>query len=174
MKLCEFPANLKWRLLYRATRDSFKAGAFYDKCRNIPNTLTVIKSTSGNIFGGFTEQIWDITKYEICDPNAFIFSLINKEDNPFKQMVTHKHAALKPLIYCGPSFGPDIAISDESNTEDSHSDFGYRYQHPDYVCRTERAETILAGSMHFKTIEIEVYANNMSTCTNRSSFNCFD
>ena len=36
-------------------------------------------------------------------------------------------------------------------------DFGYSYQHPDYVIDTSKAENNLAGSYEFKSIEIEVF-----------------
>jgi hypothetical protein len=43
------------------------------------NTLRVIKSENGNIFGGYTTKAWDSNWESVTDPNAFIFSLINKE-----------------------------------------------------------------------------------------------
>jgi len=49
--------------------------------------FTIIKSINGNIFGGLVEKAWDSTdKY--VDPKAFIFSLVNKENKPFKFMST--------------------------------------------------------------------------------------
>ena len=46
-----------WRLLYRASRDGFKAESFHLKCDYKGPTVTVVKS--GNfIFGGFTEAAW--------------------------------------------------------------------------------------------------------------------
>ena len=51
VNLCEFPQDQKWELKYRASRDGFKGTDFHAKCNGIPNTLTVIKSTNGNIRG---------------------------------------------------------------------------------------------------------------------------
>ncbi len=56
LTLCEFPLNQKWTLIYRASRDGFEASQFNTQCDNKPNTLILIKSTNGNIFGGYTEQ----------------------------------------------------------------------------------------------------------------------
>ncbi len=58
LTLCEFPLNQKWTLIYRASRDGFKASQFHAKCDNKPNTLIIIKSTKNNVFGGYTEQSW--------------------------------------------------------------------------------------------------------------------
>jgi len=81
LELCEFPQDQKWELKYRASRDGFKASDFHSKCGGIPNTLIVIKAKSGNIFGGFTEEGFDVS---VVDLITFIFSLVNKENNPFK------------------------------------------------------------------------------------------
>ena len=43
--------------------------------------MIVIKAKSGNIFGGFTEEGFDVS---VVDLITFIFSLVNKENNPFK------------------------------------------------------------------------------------------
>jgi hypothetical protein len=73
--------------------------------------------------------------------------------------------------YCGPEFGPcfgvdddgiiDICIHSDSNiNKESNCDFGYSYQHPDYLKDTDKAKKILAGSFYFETVEIEVYAQS--------------
>jgi hypothetical protein len=125
------------------------------------NTLTIIKSTNGYIFGGFTKLAWDSTGNGYVDSKAFIFSLVNKENNPFKVMCTNGSGA----IYCNSTYGPtfgtgafDIYISSGSNAnQTSYSNFGHTYKHADYQCGTEKAKSILAGSYHFKTLEIEVF-----------------
>jgi hypothetical protein len=55
MTLCEFPVDQKWRLIYKGSEDGFKASDFHSKCDNKPNTLVVIKSSNGNVFGGYTD-----------------------------------------------------------------------------------------------------------------------
>jgi hypothetical protein len=46
-------------LLWRGSRDGFKAKQFHHRCDGNPNTLTVILDTNGKIFGGFTPVEWD-------------------------------------------------------------------------------------------------------------------
>ena len=140
-ELCGLPSIKKWKLQYRATRDGFSAQNFHTKCDGIANTLTVIKSSNENIFGGFTEKAWDSSCHYVEDPKAFIFSLVNKENKPFKIMCTNGVDA----IYCHSSYGPtfgnphDICISN-------------------YQMYTEKAGSILAGSYNFLTLEVEVYS----------------
>jgi hypothetical protein len=58
----------------------------------------------------------------------------------------------------GPTFGRDIYISSGSNSnQTSYSNFGYDYKHPDYQNGTAKANSILAGSYNFQTLEIEVF-----------------
>jgi hypothetical protein len=161
--LCEFPKDQKWELKYRASRDGFKGTDFHAKCDGVPNTLSVIKSTHGNIFGGLTEKPWTSHYCVVSDPKAYIFSLINQENKPFKSVCSNR-GAIRCRQNFGPTFGDedadkkDIWITSESNSnEDSSSNFGSRFEHPDYVKGTKRANTILAGSNKFRTLEIEVF-----------------
>ena len=165
-KLCKLPVGQKWELKYRASRDGFKATDFHSHCDGIAKTLTIIKAKSGNIFGGFTEQEWHSSREDVTDPKAFIFSLINKEEKPFKvQCSNGGKEALRCRSDLGPCFGAngeyirDICIRTDSNiNKKSYCDFGYSYKHPDYLRDTDKAENILAGSYNFETLEIEVYA----------------
>jgi hypothetical protein len=168
VNLCKFPVGQKWVLKYRASRDGSKATDFHTKCDRIGNTLTVIKAKSGNIFGGFTEQEWHSRGEFVTDPNAFIFSLVNKEENPFKVLCSNGG---KLAIACDSKFGPcfggednhvqDICIKTDSNfNNDNFSDFGYSFKHPDYLKGTFKAKNILAGSYKFETLEIEVFAKS--------------
>jgi hypothetical protein len=85
IKLCGFSSKDKWTLLYRGTRDGFEANDFHSKCDDHPNTLTIIKASgSSYIFGGFTSVHWDRTSDYKSDPNAFLFSLTNRDNQPCK------------------------------------------------------------------------------------------
>ena len=48
----------EWHLLFRASRDGFRASTFHSKCDNEGPTVTIVKS-GGNIFGGFTKRAWE-------------------------------------------------------------------------------------------------------------------
>jgi len=135
MSLCEFPVRQKRDLIYRASQDGFEASKFHTNCDKKTNTLTVIKSTNGNIFGGYTEQTWNHTGDYKADPNSFIFSLINMLNEPIKMKCSQNHG-----IYCNSSYGPtfggghDLHIADRSNTNtSSYSNLGHSYSHPDWI-----------------------------------------
>jgi len=159
--LCEFSPNDKWSLLYRGTWDGFESRDFHSRCDGHSNTLTIVKAKGSEFtFGGFTTATWNSSDGWISDPNAFIFSLTNKDNTPVKMNIdpnSHKYA-----ICChsrhGPKFGEDITIANNANTTiESWSNLGSDYKHPQYAFETIEAQTFLAGSYEFQLDEIEVY-----------------
>jgi len=161
--LCEFSPNDKWSLLYRGTRDGFGTNDFHSKCNGKSNTLTIFKAKeSGFIFGGFTSVSWESSAIDKSksDPNAFLFSLTNKDNRPLKMNIdpNKQRYAINCDSKYGPSFGGDICIVNNANTTmDSYSDLGCYYKHPQYEYWTNEARTFLAGSFYFQLDEIEVY-----------------
>ena len=163
-----------WSLLYQGSRDGFRASDFHSHCNGKPNTLTIVKSTKGNIFGGFTSAHWKSSatassfendkksfgSFEY-DYSAFIYSLVNKENRPliFEHSSNNEHSICSNDDL-GPAFGlgMDFAINDRSNLNKfSYSCLGVTYTHPEYPLYSEKAETILAGSSYFQVQEIEVF-----------------
>ena len=151
----------KWSLLYRGTRDGFKASDFHSHCGVKPNILIIVQSTNGNILGGFTSIQWTSCGLWQFDKSAFIYSLVNKENRPllFEHASTNKKSIFS-RDFLGPLFGSgyDLFISDSSNTNtNSYSNLGQTYTHPEYPLGSEKAKTILAGSHTFQVEEIEVF-----------------
>lgn len=121
--------------------------------------MTVVQSTNGNVFGGFTTKLWNSGGW-FEDTRAFIFSLVNNENKPFRRGNCYKgYFAIWGSPQNGPCFGNgDICIASGSNVnEDSFSNFGMSYKHKSYKYGTERARSIIAGSNFFRTKEIEVF-----------------
>ncbi len=95
---------------------------------------------SSYVFGGFTTVDWDCSGDYKSDPNAFIFSLTNKDKRPIKiKMNPNKHQS---AIHCHSSIGPTL---------------GNTYSQPQYAYITNEAQKFLAGSQEFQLDEIEVY-----------------
>jgi hypothetical protein len=149
-----------WSLIYKGSCDGFRAYDFHFRCDNKPKTITIVKSTSGNIFGGYSSAQWNPTGSWEYDKSAFIFSLLNKENRPliFEHSSSGVYSIGSFRIF-GPIFGDgnDIFISDSSNTNmSSQSNLGATYTHPDYPFGCERTRKILAGTRYFQVQEIEV------------------
>jgi hypothetical protein len=157
IKLCEFTSKDKWTLLYRGTRDGFGANNFHSKCDGKNNTLVILKALGTSfLFGGFVSINWDSTSGYKYDPNAFLFSLTNKDNQPCKiRQINTMHS-----IYCASGYGPtfgggfDLHVCNAANTTPgSYSNVGNAYQHP----QPNQGQSYLAGSNHFQLSEIEVY-----------------
>jgi hypothetical protein len=172
IRLCEFSSDAnKWSLLYRGTRDGFGAKDFHTKCDGKSSTLTIIKAKHSDfIFGGYTEAQWQSREAEKSDPNAFTFSLINKENEPCKMNVSDPNKAIYCISRHGPIFGGsivnegekwlrgDIRVANNGNVNtDSVSFLGDVYKHPSYLYGTKEAASFLAGTYKFQIEEIEVY-----------------
>lgn len=164
INLCAFPKNLEWTLIYQGSRDGFTSNDFHSHCDGISTTLIVIKSGCGNVFGGYTEARWDKSFESKCDPNAFVFSLVNRDGKPIKMKVDQTKE--KYAIRCNPHYGPifgsgignDIAICSEGNlAADNYSNLGVCFRHPLYRCGTNDAKSFLGGSFMFRIVEIEVF-----------------
>jgi len=147
----------------KGSRDGFGVDDFHIKCDKKPNTLVIIKSEHGNIFGGYTEQDWTPTEGFKRDEKSFIFSLINKDNKPLKLKCQNYYLD----IYCGSDYGPTfgkgpgfrIAINSDVNSHicsllGSTSNV---YRHPHYADLSPEAKSFLAFSENFKVLDIEVY-----------------
>jgi len=157
IKLCEFSPKDKWTLLYRGTRDGFGAANFHSNCDRHKNTLTILKAKgSSYIFGGFTSIHWDSSLQFKSDPNAFLFSLTNKNNQPCKIRQINTNKSIFFHSGCGPTFGGDndLHICNSANTTvGSYSILGHTYEHP----QPSQGDSYLAGTNPFQLSEIEIY-----------------
>ena len=68
-------------LLFRSTRDGATAASFHAHCDFKGLTLTLIKDTDGNVFGGYTSTSWESGRGNglryITDAAAFLVSIVN-------------------------------------------------------------------------------------------------
>ena len=143
--------NIKMTLLYRLTSDGDSASTFHSKCNNKGYTLSLIRSTKGFRFGGFTTQSWSSSGSYINDVNAFLFSLDFKECYFTYEGLN----AIYDYSSYGPTFGSghDLCIANQcTQNNSSYCNFPYSYGGGIVGNR------ILTGGYYcFKVQEIEVY-----------------
>jgi len=150
--------------IYQATLDGFDASNFHSKVDGINGTLSVIKSSNGNIFGGFTSVNWGLPPGYYNDSSVYIFSLVNQQNFSCKIFSNNSANA----IYASPTYGPtfggghDLNIRNHSNSNPSSiSNLGHTFTAPlGYAYGSTAARNFLAGSNNFLTTEIEVYTSN--------------
>ncbi|EFC36767.1 predicted protein [Naegleria gruberi] len=166
---CELYSNTKSKsipqLLYRGSRDGFKAEHFHSKCDNQGPTLTIIKSEHNQIFGGFTSKSWRSRSGEcVTDSSAFIFKITDSNGSyQFEHFkIQREENAILVNQYYLALFGADIQIESDCNLNyRSRSNLGSYYELPKgYQKGSNEANNYLAGSYYFKVSEIEVFKIN--------------
>jgi hypothetical protein len=148
----------KLELLYRASRDGWRATDFHSKCDNKGATVTVIKSTGGYVFGGYADVAWASTGQWQPSSNAFLFALQYPSGvAPVKMPVLQpQHAIYGHASPYGPTFGGghDIYVADNANSNsNSYTNVGHAYQLP----AGQNAQTFLTGARNFEAAEMEVF-----------------
>jgi hypothetical protein len=146
-----------WRLLYRGSRDGFGSSNFHSKCDQQLNTVTIILTTAGYIFGGFTPIAWDSSNTYKADNTAksFVFSLKNPRNTEPKIFPLSNASS---AIYChpsdGPRFGNDIDVADSCNENTySSTNLGCSYTNDTGIDGNQ----VFTGERNFQVKEIEVF-----------------
>jgi hypothetical protein len=156
----------RFALLWRGSRDGFGAKDFHNRCDGHTNTLTFVKDTNGNIFGGFTPVAWASSGGYNSDHSlaSFIFTLKNPYNvrmRTFALKEDRRHNAIGRNAEDGPKFGVNcIRISSHCNVNNDSftGDFGRTYETTEWDPRDDHGWSIfLTGSAYFRVQEIEVF-----------------
>ncbi|ETO31594.1 hypothetical protein RFI_05527 [Reticulomyxa filosa] len=145
----------RWKLLFRASKDGFLSTQFHAKCDNKGTTVTVVHSSLGQIFGGYTALPWQAGggSYQ-QDPKAFIF-LLRSNNKTYKKPQKWTVKSVTNSVYHSSSYGPtfgggfDFYLCNGCNTTSgSYSNAGHSYNCPS-------DQTLLAGSYNFMVKDYE-------------------
>ena len=141
---------ISYDLIYKATRDGDKSENFHSKCDSVENTLVIIKTTLGKIFGGFTTKLWNHKANYTNDPLAFAFSINNQKiynilDNKKGEFAIYPHNSYGPCFGQGTDFGLYSGCTGrKDNWCSSQKTFNYNGEH-------------LNGTSNFQVLDYEVY-----------------
>ena len=150
----------KTELLYKATRDGFKAKKFHLLCDKKGPTFSIIKSEKNKIFGGYISKSWHSKNIgNEFSENAFLFSLNEKKKFFNKERDKNSFNGNSDYL-CIFGKGKDIIIYNDADiNKTSYSNFGSSFEIPkDIVYESDDARNYLAGEIKFKVKEIEVYS----------------
>jgi hypothetical protein len=155
-----------FRLLYRGSRDGFKAVNFHQKCDGHANTLIVILDRNRYVFGGYTPVIWESRDRTVQDIyksdeslKGFVFTLKNPHNTTAKKF-SLKSDKKNMAICCDRTFGPtfgasDLLVADNCNANsNSHtSNLGLTYNNYTGL----EGKLFFTGATNFRVKEIEVF-----------------
>jgi hypothetical protein len=131
-----------FKLLWRSSRDSFRAKEFHRRCDGRANTLTLIADIEGNVFGGFTPVEWESGNQYNGDDSlrSFFFTLRNPHGVPPRKFALRAEKKQRAII-CNSIYRTIFGYSD-------HTRIGSHWRgHTD---ATDTAE-------NFRVKEIEVF-----------------
>jgi hypothetical protein len=149
----------EFHLLYRATRDGFQSTDFHRCSDGHSGTLTLVLSTAGYIFGGYTPLVWSSRGAYVTDPSrkSFLFTIKNPhglEPHIFAQK--DEASAIYDNASDGPTFGAnhDLYVCTQCHTQNnSYSTLGNTYTNDTGIAGT----AVLTGEKNFFVKEIEVF-----------------
>jgi len=148
--------KVKLELFFRASRDGYDASSFHAKCDNKGPTIVVIKSGSGNIFGGYNSQHWH-TSSSYVSTGCWIYALENPQGVFCKFLQSGSSGA-----YCGSGYGPtwggghDLHINSSMQSNSNYSSPN-NFTQPASGFTGSLSNSTLAGSYNFTVAELEVW-----------------
>ena len=168
------PVTGNWSVCWRATRNGNDSKIFHQRCDSKVPTLTVVNVLKNNrslIFGGFATVKWAMREKDFfwnsAAPGSFLFSLRNNDNlPPFMSPLINPNDtnAIFRNTDSGPRFGigPDLTIADKTLDlatlrAQNVANIGFSYQAPPgYIYGESRTQSLLAGSLYFIPVEVEV------------------
>jgi len=130
----------------------FTSTSFHKKVGSAKPTITLVESSLKKIFGGFTDQDWEITSNYKKTANAFLFSITDKEKYNIKP--AGQVNATYTLANYLPTFGGghDFYLAENGNQNSSnYANFGTSYE------TNGKTRDDLAGAYTFQIKDVEVF-----------------
>ena len=150
--------KLKVKLLYDASIEENTNKDFHKYCDGKGATITLVESSKGKRFGGYTRISWNNTiKDWMADSSAFLFNLDNNK----------KYKVIKPeyAIFGRDDYGPHFGSSNDFTPgHPNGSKFfigGLHPSNPNNNKTYEAERNELSGEDNFKIVAMEVYQVNI-------------
>jgi len=122
------------KVLYVASEDGEAGSRFHGLCDNQGPTVVIAETTTGEVFGGYTDVPWGNTGVWKSSSTSFLFRLRPTEKQQYKILSNQNNRAVYHTKKDGPKFGTsDLFISNNAlSTRNSNSKGGSSYIFPGY------------------------------------------
>jgi len=144
-------------VLFVATRDGDDSKQFHTVCDGQGPTVVIIETTTGNVFGGYTDASWDVRRAYKKSTEAFLFRL-RPSEKTYKIISSKTAYAIYGHESYGPTFGAsnhEIYISDGAlNNKNSYTSGGKSYYFPGH--HHNRNYELNNGVKNFQVLEYVV------------------
>lgn len=142
-----FGSNTYLQLLYKSSRDGYSSSVFHTKSDNQGPTLTVFRTSTGRIAGGYAPVSWKkASSYVYLESGkAFLFNVV---DNKVKKYFNRRK--LDNSLYDGPSYFPTFGGGHDLYFTSGATAYSEPYTYLN-------SNTDLVGSQSFQVTEMEVF-----------------
>ena len=154
------PSNLQSEatLLFTKTVDGSTSQSFHNLCDGIPNTLTVVKTTDGFIFGGYNGGSWNTSNNYQNNTTNFLFSVTN---NTKHNLINYPQYSSYNSSGYGPTFGGGHDLHINNSLSGGYTNLGHTYDCVNGSAGTADCRNYLGGSYNnWQIEEIEVWGLN--------------
>ena len=166
------------QLLFRGSKDGFKAKTFHEKCDNIHDTVVIVRTDgqTNNTVAGYSHYRWNQANGNYVNDagkKAFLLQLNRRE----KYVPQNENYLIFCSNGCGPTFGggnslfggglfgggSDLYISDDCNSNNkSHSYFPetYNFEGSNKIVINQQSYTNFSGATdgyNFRVVDYEVF-----------------
>ena len=154
--------------LFRASEHNFSCHKFHEFCDGKGPTITIVRSTSKHLFGGYASISWNSNGGGSSAPGSFLFSL---DKQTMHTIYRNEKRAILGNSNDGPVFGGgngnDLVLSDQRYPKNPNwSHLGATYSLPEGVSiESTEARSYLAGDLNFGIEEYEVFGIEMNKDT---------
>jgi hypothetical protein len=145
--------DIKYRLLFRASVHGYRIKDVMNHIESMNNTIIVIESSHGNIFGAYIRNQWKYNEPQLLSNKSFLFSLVNRS-NIMVQFLVNKEVNSTLMASSNQILiGRDIRISDLFNLQPNYVNIGTTFLRPSNLDRKFSIE----GLDTFFVKEMEIF-----------------
>jgi len=110
------------KVLYVASKDGDAASKFHSACDNQGATVAIVETTTGAVFGGYTDISWGKTTGYKLSTKSFLFQL-----RPSMKQYKIKSSTSKYSVYHNSGYGPTFGAGHDLNIRDGALSNKYSY-----------------------------------------------
>jgi regulator of replication initiation timing len=155
-KLTEWTGRKTWRLIYRGSQNGWSAANFHNCCNNKGESIVVIRSSEGYIFGGYCPVSWTSSNQYINTNNAWLFSMSSPNGTYYVKLPVTQNQGNSIYDHSGygPTFGSnhDLHINNNPTSNSNYSNLGGSYSY------SPLGRQYFTSGQNFIVSEIEVFA----------------
>jgi hypothetical protein len=155
VRFSEWLPKKKMRLLYRSSRDGASAAPFHRLCNGQGPTVTMIKSSGGYVFGGYSGVAWSSVGRGHACPSAFLFTVTNPHGDPITRFMSNGD---DEAVYCHSGFGPTFGGGPDLYVTGAFYGTSFTNFPISYTDTRWREDATFTGALYFTPAEVEVWA----------------